>query len=72
MEIVDLKKSGRLRMVEEMLSNEFVATSAYQYQNWIVNYVLDWLDSHGYEVKKKSGLIVDGLAESVTDAPPAA
>lgn len=70
MDIVDLKKSGRLRMVEEMLANEFVATSAYQYQNWIINYVLDWLESNGYEIKKKSGLIVESLV--VDGTPPAA
>lgn len=71
MEIVDLKKSSRMRMVEEMLANEFVATSAYQYQSWIVGYVLDWLDSHGYEVKKKSGLLVADSG-SATDSGSAA
>lgn len=45
----------RQKLVDKILGSQDVAQGAYQYGNWLVGEVFEWLDKNGYEVRKKVG-----------------
>lgn len=73
MDIIDLKKSARHKLIKKICETQDTAEAAFHYQTWMTNFVLEWLDKNGYEVKKlaASPLIMEDTKKEKNDIPAA-